>query len=104
MSPETEGKIMVALIISLIAFGFGSGVGIVIGISENDPSSPFSLNYTAEDQTPQMPVFIPDTTDYQQRETSSSLQDIYPSEEPYVPNYNNTENTIDNNYGNRSYN
>jgi hypothetical protein len=46
MRPETEGKIIVGLIISLIAFGCGSGVGIVIGISQNDTNSPFSLNYT----------------------------------------------------------
>ena len=46
MRPETEGKIIVGLIISLIAFGCGSGVGIVIGISQNDTNSPFSLNYS----------------------------------------------------------
>ncbi len=98
MSPETEGKIMVALIISLIAFGFGSGVGIVIGISQNDTSSPFSLNYTTEDQNPQMPVIIPDSTDFQQREETRSSQNNYRSEEVYIPTTpDNTQNNRNNN-------
>ncbi len=98
MSPETEGKIMVALIISLIAFGFGSGVGIVIGISQNDTSSPFSLNYTTEDQNPQMPVIIPESTDFQQREETRSSQNNYRSEEVYIPTTpDNTQNNRNNN-------
>lgn len=85
MSPETEGKIMVALIISLIAFGFGSGVGIVIAISQNDTTSPFSLNFTEEN--PQMPVMNPQTTDLQEQRPSGS-QDNLGSEEVYIPNSN----------------
>jgi len=33
MRPETEAKIMVALLISLIAFGCGSCLGIILAIS-----------------------------------------------------------------------
>jgi hypothetical protein len=70
MRPETEGKIMVVLIISLIAFGCGSGVGIVIGISQNDTSSPFSLNYTPND--PQFPAMTPASTNLENNSAPSS--------------------------------
>lgn len=84
MRPETEGKIIVALIISLIAFGCGSGVGIVIGISQNDTNSPFSLNYTQPDNNPlptvtTKPVDISNTSsssDYQ----NSNSEEVYESE------------------------
>lgn len=96
MRPETEGKIMVALIISLIAFGCGSGVGIVIGISQNDTSSPFSLNYTQ--QNPQLPTS--NTTYTEPVETSTSSQDNSDSEEVYVEKNNNNQNN--NNYNNNN--
>lgn len=49
MRPETEAKAIIALIISLIAFGFGSGAGIVVGFDQNDTS--IIKNKT----TPEMP-------------------------------------------------
>jgi len=36
MRPETEAKIIVSFLISLIAFGCGSGLGIVIGLSSDN--------------------------------------------------------------------
>ena len=92
MRPETEGKIIVALIISLIAFGCGSGVGIVIAISQNNSSSPLSLNYT--EQNPQFPAMTPVSTDVDNSQSPS--QNNGGSEEVYVENpdktyYNNTD-------------
>jgi hypothetical protein len=55
MNSETEGKILVTLIISLIAFGCGSGAGIVLGISQNDSLSPTKLNLSQQN-VPQYPV------------------------------------------------
>lgn len=55
MNPETEGKILVTLIISLIAFGCGSGVGIVLGISQNNSLSPTKLNISQQ-EVPQYSV------------------------------------------------
>ncbi|MCK9151625.1 hypothetical protein [Methanobacterium alcaliphilum] len=86
MRPETEGKIMVALIISLIAFGCGSGVGIVIGISQNDTSSPFSLNYTQ--QNPQLPT---SNISYTEPAKTTTSQDNQDSEEVYVESNNNNQ-------------
>lgn len=48
MKPETEAKAIVALIISLIAFGCGSGAGIVMGLSANDMSNITKVNSTPE--------------------------------------------------------
>ena len=82
MRPETEGKIIVALIISLIAFGCGSGVGIVIGISQNDTNSPFSLNYTQPDNS-QLPTVTTQPVDISNTSSSSDSQNSN-SEEVYV--------------------
>ena len=80
MRPETEGKIMVAFIISLIAFSCGSGVGIVIGLSQNDSSSPFSLNFT-EDKNPNLTPITPNqvTTENSQANpsTGGNYQEVY---------------------------
>jgi len=53
MNPETEGKALVALVISLIAFGFGSGAEMVAGIGLNNNSTPIVNNSTQE--MPQIP-------------------------------------------------
>jgi len=94
MRPETEGKIMVAFVISLIAFSCGSGVGIVIGLSQNDSSSPFSLNFT-EDKNPDLPPITPNqvTTENTQSEPSSggNYQEVY-VENPKKPTNNNNNN------------
>ncbi len=89
MRPETEGKIMVVLIISLIGFGCGSGMGIVIGISQNDSSSPFSLNYTQPDD-PQFPAVEPTSTQIQNN--SKTLVDSNNNNEVYQDNQNTSNN------------
>jgi len=38
-SKSNDGKIVIVLIISLIAFGLGSGIGITVGMSEDDLNS-----------------------------------------------------------------
>ena len=90
MRPETEGKIMVAFVISLIAFSCGSGVGIVIGLSQNDTSSPFSLNFT-EDKDPNLTPITPNQvkTEYSQANpsTGGNYQEVY-VENPTSPNTN----------------
>lgn len=48
MKPETEAKAIIALIISLIAFGCGSGAGIVMGLSQNDVPNTTKVNNTQE--------------------------------------------------------
>lgn len=48
MKPETEAKAIIALIISLIAFGCGSGAGIVMGLSQNDTPNTTKVNNTQE--------------------------------------------------------
>jgi hypothetical protein len=50
MKPETEAKAIIALIISLIAFGCGSGAGIVMGLSQNDALNTTKINNTSEAQ------------------------------------------------------
>ena len=48
MKPETEAKAIIALIISLIAFGCGSGAGIMMGLSQNDTLNATNINNTQE--------------------------------------------------------
>jgi hypothetical protein len=48
MKPETEAKAIIAFIIALIAFGCGSGAGIVMGLSQNDASNTTKVNNTQE--------------------------------------------------------
>lgn len=76
MNPETEAKALIALIISLIAFGCGSGAGIVLSLSQNDLSNTTKVNNTKEmpqiqntknvnTHTEQQPAYIPDNTNSQ---------------------------------------
>jgi hypothetical protein len=80
MRPETEAKAIIALIISLIAFGFGSGAGIVMGFNQNDTS--IIKNKT----TPEMPqIQTTQNTDITQTQpqintTSNTNEEVY--EEP----------------------
>ena len=98
MRPETEGKIIVALIISLIAFGCGSGVGIVIGISQNDTNSPFSLNYTQPDNS-QLPTATTNPVDISNTSSSSDSQNSN-SEDVYVSESNSSGTKENNNSSN----
>lgn len=60
MRPETEAKIMVAFLISLVAFGCGSGLGIAIGLS-NDTLLQMELNNTSHTDRVQI---SPSNTNY----------------------------------------
>ena len=53
MKPETEAKAIIALIISLIAFGFGSGAGIVMALNQNDTTN--STQISNNQDIPQIP-------------------------------------------------
>jgi hypothetical protein len=99
MRPETEGKIIVGLIISLIAFGCGSGVGIVIGISQNDTNSPFSLNYTQPNSS-DFPTTTTKSTDISNTSPSQDSQSS-DSEVVYVTK---SGSNSGNSKGNTSYN
>ncbi len=48
MRPETEAKIMIALLISLIAFGCGSCLGIILGLSPANTTPNLTLNNTMQ--------------------------------------------------------
>lgn len=63
MRPETEAKIIVSFLISLIAFGCGSGLGIVIGLS-NDNITAVDINDTPSSDvqlSPAAPTTCPST-------------------------------------------
>lgn len=90
MNPETEGKALVALIISLIAFGFGSGAGIVMGINQDSISTSIVNNSSQE-----MPL-IPNTNNAninkepQTNTTVTTNDEVYT--EPSTPDNNNPSN------------
>ncbi|MEN4007300.1 MAG: hypothetical protein PQ964_08110 [Methanobacteriaceae archaeon] len=46
MRPETEAKVIIALVISLIAFGCGLGAGIIMGLSQNNTLNATNINIT----------------------------------------------------------
>jgi len=52
MRPETEAKIMVALLISLIAFGCGSCLGIILAISPENVTPKPTYNNTTPLEVP----------------------------------------------------
>ncbi len=87
MKPETEAKAIIALIISLIAFGCGSGAGIVMGINQNDTS------IIQNNTTPEMPQIQTtqntDITQTQPQTNSNSASNT--NEEVYIDNSDNTE-------------
>lgn len=93
MKPETEAKAIVALIISLIAFGFGSGAGIVIGFNQNGTS------IITNNTTPEMPqIQTTQNTDINQPQTNSNStpstnEEVY--EEPSNTQQNSSSN-VDN--------
>jgi hypothetical protein len=71
MKPETEGKIVVALIVSLIAFGFGSASGIFMNISKNSLSS---IQFSSNNQEIPPLVLTPNPSNIQNTEQPSQPQ------------------------------
>ncbi len=52
MKPESKGKIFVTLVISILAFGFGTGAGIFVGI--NPLTNGSFLNLTKQGEFPSL--------------------------------------------------
>ncbi|MDL2246865.1 hypothetical protein LJB96_04525 [Methanobrevibacter sp. OttesenSCG-928-K11] len=46
MRPRNDGKIIILLIATLVAFGIGSGFGISMGLSGDDPLAQNDINQT----------------------------------------------------------
>lgn len=85
MKPETEAKAIIALIISLIAFGCGSGAGIVMGLSQNDALNTTKINNTSEvKELPQIQITKNVNTPAEPQTTTS--QDNTNSESVYIEN------------------
>jgi len=100
MKPETEAKAIIALIISLIAFGCGLGVGIVMVLSQNDALNTTKINNTSEAQEfPQIQITKNMNTPAESQTTTS--QDNTNSESVYIenrePSGNNTTQEPENN-------
>jgi len=83
MKPETEAKAIIALIISLIAFGCGSGAGIVMGLSPNDTQNTSKVNSSQE----MPPIQSTKNVDTNTQVQTDSNQDNTTSSQPvYVEN------------------
>lgn len=89
MKPETEAKAIIALIISLIAFGCGSGAGIVMGLSQNDIPNATNVNNTQE-----MP----------QIQTTKNVNPHTEQQTPTTPDNTNSESVYIENKGNSNSN
>ncbi|WP_414468837.1 hypothetical protein [Methanobacterium sp. ACI-7] len=94
MKPETEAKAVIALIISLIAFGCGSGAGIVMGLSQND--TPNSTNLTNPQEIPQIQT-TKNVNTHSEPQTPSASNNTN-SESVYIEN--NKDSSNSNNSGN----
>lgn len=86
MKPETEAKAIIGLIISLIAFGFGSGAGIVMGLSQND--TPNMTQVINSSELPQIPTTK--NVDIQTQPQNTSNSEDTTSETVYVDNSGNS--------------
>lgn len=84
MKPDTQGKLMVAMMVSILAFGFGTGTVLVTGHLETNSS--ITLNTTTPGDFP----VISNSRQNNDYDTSTSN---YPNNgqnnNPYT-NYNNT--------------
>lgn len=94
MKPETEAKAIIALIISLIAFGCGSGAGIVMGLTQNNIPNSTKVNNSSDLPPIQSTKNVNTHTEPQ----ISSNQDDTSSQSVYVQNKssngnNNNQNT-----------
>ena len=67
MNPETQGKLMVAMVISILAFGTGTGTVLVTGLTNNQTT--LNLNTTKQSEFPVIPYIN------QYSQNTSSTQD-----------------------------
>jgi hypothetical protein len=88
MKPETEAKAIIALIISLIAFGCGSGAGIVMGLSQNDTPNTTKVNNTQELPPIQTTKNVNPSTEQQATSNPNNTN----SESVYIENNKNNSN------------
>ena len=51
MNPETQGKLMVAMLISILAFGLGTGTVLVTGLNNNQ-NTLNTMNTTKQSELP----------------------------------------------------
>jgi hypothetical protein len=94
MKPETEAKAVIALIISLIAFGCGSGAGIVMGLSQNDIPNATKVNNTTKEM-PQIQSTKNVNPNTEQQTVSNP--DNTSSKSVYIENPSNNNSTNQNN-------
>ena len=93
MNPETEAKAIIALIISLVAFGCGSGAGIVMGLSQNN-----TTNSTMTNNTQDLPqIQSTKNVDINTQQQNASNPDNTNSQPVYVPNTTKQQNSTNNN-------
>lgn len=95
MKPELKGRIAVALVISLIAFGFGTAADIFVG-SNNNTSQTLNLSQQQED----LPALPASTTT---RNVGQSQNAQYtPSQQVYVEKNNQNSQSKSTSKGNTS--
>lgn len=83
-SKNNDGKIVIALIISLIAFGLGSGIGIAVGMSGDD----FNSSNTQEPVNTTV-----DVTNNISQDNPNYNMDAYPYDESNVSSNSNSSNS-----------
>ncbi|RBQ24586.1 hypothetical protein ALNOE001_00020 [Candidatus Methanobinarius endosymbioticus] len=97
-SKNNDGKIVIALIISLIAFGLGSGIGITVGMSGD--------GFNATDSQPVNGTI--DVTNNISQDNVYYDMDVYPYEEEnnesIESNYSEQGNYYEKNQDNHDYN
>jgi hypothetical protein len=95
MKQEAKGKIFVGMIISIVAFGFATGTGFILGA--NPLNSSGVLNLTQQSQFPAIPASTHNNVTTTQNSQSSSNQSttVTPTKNP--TNSGNSSNTPTNN-------
>ena len=78
MKPEIQGKLMVAMLISIIAFGFGTGTVMLTGHLNTNPSITFNTTQQSE-----FPI-ISNSSENNDNSTTSNSNDY-----DYTPTNNN---------------
>ena len=78
MRPKVKGKIVVAMIISMIAFGFGTAAEMIVGLNTNSTLPNFNL--TQQGKFPSLPYSTPNNI----TTTQNNAQYTPPTEQVYV--------------------
>jgi hypothetical protein len=81
MKPETQSKLMVAMLVSIMAFGFGTGTVMVTGHLNTNPSITFNNTQQSE-----FPIISNSPDNYNNSSTSNSYD--------YTPTNNNNSSQI----------